>query len=119
MTSCTSRSRPPRSRPPLAVRSRSSFRNARRGRSGQRHTLCTRSGPSGVIMPLIHYRQFLTYPDGNPAANTLFPLMLSGGNVLVPTFVDKAGTIPLPNPVLTGVDGLIDFYAAPGAYAVD
>jgi hypothetical protein len=70
-------------------------------------------------MPLIHYRQFLTYPDGNPAANTLFPLALLGGNSLVPTFADKAGTIPLPNPVLTGADGLIDFYAAPGAYAVD
>lgn len=70
-------------------------------------------------MPLIRYSQYLTYPDGNPAAEASFPVQLSGGNVLVPTFTSKAGTTPLTNPVLTDVDGLSTFYAAPGAYYTD
>ena len=70
-------------------------------------------------MPLIQYGQYLTYPDGSPAAEASFPVMLLGGNVLVPTFSDKAGTIPLANPVLTDTDGLLTFYAAPGAYLTD
>lgn len=70
-------------------------------------------------MPLIKYGQYLTYPDGNPAADASFPVMLLGGNVLVPTFTDKAGTTPLTNPVLTDGDGLLTFYAAPGVYFTD
>lgn len=70
-------------------------------------------------MPLIKYTQFLTYPDGSPAAEASFPVMLLGGNVLVPAFSDKAGTTPLANPVLTDTDGMLTFYAAPGAFATD
>lgn len=70
-------------------------------------------------MPLIHYGQFLAYPDGNPAAEASFPVMLLGGNILVPVYADKAGTTPLDNPVLTDTDGLLEFYAAPGTYCTD
>lgn len=70
-------------------------------------------------MPLIKYGQFLTFPDGSPAAETSFPVMLLGGNVLVPVFADKAGTTPLANPVMTDTDGLLTFYAAPGCFATD
>lgn len=69
-------------------------------------------------MPLIHYRQFLTYPDGNPAANTTFPVWNLGGNVLIPLFSDKLAT-PLANPLMTDAEGLLDFFAPPGAYAVN
>lgn len=69
-------------------------------------------------MPLIHYRQFLTYPDGNPAANVAFPVWNLGGNVVVPLFSDKAGT-PLANPLMTDADGLLEFYAPPGTYTVN
>lgn len=70
-------------------------------------------------MPLIHYRQFLTYPDGDPAANTTFPVWNLGGNVLVPLFSNKLGTVPLANPVMTDSEGLLEFYAPPGPYTVD
>jgi hypothetical protein len=70
-------------------------------------------------MPLIKYSQYLTYPDGSPAAEADFPVQLLGGNVLVPTFTSKAGTTPLANPVMTDVDGLLSFYAAPGAFYTD
>ena len=70
-------------------------------------------------MPLIKYSQFLTYPDGTPAAEASFPVMLLGGNVLVPVFSDKAGTVPLANPVLTDTDGMLTFYAAPGNFHTD
>lgn len=65
-------------------------------------------------MPLIRYSQYITYPDGNPAANIALPVWLLGGNIPVPIFSDKAGTLPLPNPTMTDVDGLISVYAAPG-----
>lgn len=70
-------------------------------------------------MPLIKYSQYLTYPDGTPAAETAFPVMLLGGNILVPVFSDKAGTVPLANPVATDTNGLLTFYAAPGAFVTD
>ncbi len=70
-------------------------------------------------MPLIKYGQYLTYPDGSPAADASFPVQLLGGNVLIPTFTSKAGTTPLTNPVLTDGDGLLTFYAAPGAFFTD
>jgi hypothetical protein len=49
----------------------------------------------------------------------MFPVRLLGGNVLVPLFSDKAGTLPLANPTMTDVDGLATFYAAPGEYSTD
>ena len=70
-------------------------------------------------MPLIKYAQYLTYPDGTPAAEASFPVMLLGGNVLVPVFSDKAGAVPLANPVLTDTNGLLTFYAAPGNFHTD
>ncbi len=70
-------------------------------------------------MPLIKYAQYLTYPDGSPAAGASFPVQLDGGNVLVPVFADKAGATPLANPVLTDQDGLLTFYAAPGSFLTD
>lgn len=69
-------------------------------------------------MPLIHYRQFLTYPDGNPAANTTFPVWNLGGNVLIPLFSDKLAT-PLANPLMTDAEGLLEFFAPPGSYTVN
>lgn len=70
-------------------------------------------------MALIKYFQYLTYPDGSPAAEVELPVQLIGGNVLIPTFSDKAGTTPVDNPVLTDADGLLTFYAAPGAFFTD
>lgn len=70
-------------------------------------------------MPLVKYAQYLTYADGAPAANSAFPVRILGGNVLVPLFSDKAGTVPLANPVPTDGDGLATFYAAPGTYGTD
>jgi hypothetical protein len=70
-------------------------------------------------MPLIKYGQYLTYANGTPAANVLVPVRLLGGNVLVPLFSDKPGTVPLANPVMTDVDGLATFYAAPGEFFTD
>lgn len=70
-------------------------------------------------MPLIKYGQYLTYPDGSPAAEASFPVQLLGGNILVPVFSNKSGTTPLANPVLTDGDGLLIFYAAPGAFFTD
>lgn len=70
-------------------------------------------------MPLIKYSQYLTFPGGSPAADVAVPVQLMGGNVLVPTFSDKAGQLPIDNPVLTDSDGLAVFYAAPGAYFTD
>lgn len=65
-------------------------------------------------MPLIRYTQYITYPDGNPASDVPVALWLLGGNVPVPVFSDKAGTVPVTNPVMTDVDGMVSVYAAPG-----
>ena len=70
-------------------------------------------------MPLVKYGQYLTYPDGSPAAEASFPVQLDGGNVLIPVFADKAGQTPLANPVLTDQDGLLAFDAAPGSFLTD
>jgi len=70
-------------------------------------------------MPLIKYTQYITYPDGNPASNILRPVWLLGGNITVPIFADKAGTVPLPNPTMTDADGMISVYAAPGPLTVE
>ena len=70
-------------------------------------------------MPLIKYTRYISYPTGNPAANTPVAVWLLGGNVLVPLFADKAGTIPLANPVTTDQDGLVSVYAAPGPLTVE
>ena len=70
-------------------------------------------------MPLIHYGQYLTYADGTAVADVSVPVRLLGGNVFVPLFSDKAGTLPLANPVMTDSDGLATFYAAPGEYSTD
>lgn len=65
-------------------------------------------------MPLIRYTQFITYPGGAPASNVSIAVWLLGGNIAVPIFADKAGTVPLPNPTMTDVDGKISVYVAPG-----
>lgn len=70
-------------------------------------------------MPLVKYFQYLTYADGQPAANAAFPVQLLGGNVLTPLFSDKPGAVPLANPIMTDGDGLATFYAAPGDFATD
>lgn len=65
-------------------------------------------------MPLIRYSQYITYPDGSPAASIPLAVWLLGGNVPIPLFADKAGTVPLANPTMTDGDGLISVFAAPG-----
>ena len=70
-------------------------------------------------MPLIKYAQYITYPDGNPAAEVMQTVFLLGGNVAVPMFGDKAGTLPLGNPLTTDGDGLLEFYAAPGSFITE
>lgn len=70
-------------------------------------------------MPLIRYSQYITYPDGNPAATIPLAVWLLGGNVPVPLFSNKAGTLPLPNPTMTDADGLISVYAAPATLTAE
>lgn len=70
-------------------------------------------------MPLIKYMQYITLPDGSPAAEMSIPIHLVGGSVLVPLFADKAAVTPLANPVTTDQDGLAEFYAAPGAFCAE
>lgn len=69
-------------------------------------------------MPLIHYSQYIYFPGGGPAVNYSVEVTLRGGNVAVPLFSDKAGTIPLSNPTLTDNEALLSFYAPPGDYIV-
>jgi hypothetical protein len=71
-----------------------------------------------VTVPLINYSQYIYYPGGDPAGEVLMDVRLTGGNIDVPLFADKAGTSPLTNPVETAADGLLSFYAAPGDYTV-
>ena len=70
-------------------------------------------------MPLIRYFQYITYPDGNPAADREQLVCLLGGNVGVPLFSDKAGSVPLANPLTTDGDGLAEFFAAPGSFITE
>lgn len=70
-------------------------------------------------MPLIKYAAYIYLPGGNPAANMLFPIRITGGNVLVPLRADKAGVSPLSNPLSTDEEGLLEFYAAPGTFCVE
>jgi len=70
-------------------------------------------------MPLIKYSQYITYPNGSPASETTVPVLLTGGNVLVPLFSDKAGTVSLTNPAPTDADGLLTFFAAPGSFCTE
>ena len=70
-------------------------------------------------MPLIKYQRYITYPDGNPAADRAQMILLYGGNVPVPLYGDKAGTAPLSNPVMTDSEGLAEFYAAPGEFITE
>jgi hypothetical protein len=70
-------------------------------------------------MPLISYECYVTYPNGNPAANREQLICLLGGNIGVPLFTDKAGTVPLANPVTTDGDGLATFFAAPGSFITE
>lgn len=70
-------------------------------------------------MPLIKYSQYLTYPDGNPASGIVRSVCWLGGSRPIPLFSDKAGTTPLANPVTADVEGLVEFYAAPGCYVTE
>lgn len=70
-------------------------------------------------MPLIKYMQYITYPDEVPVANMPLAVTRAGGNILVPTFSDKAGTVPLANPVMSDSDGLVTFYAPPDNFTTD
>lgn len=70
-------------------------------------------------MPLIKYSGYIFLPGGNPAANMPFAIKLVGGNRLIPLLADKQGNAPLPNPLMTDADGLLMFYAAPGAFCVE
>jgi hypothetical protein len=70
-------------------------------------------------MPLISYECYVTYPDGTPAANREQLICLLGGNVGVPLFTNKAGTVPLANPLTTDGDGLATFFAAPGSFITE
>lgn len=67
-------------------------------------------------MVLALYSQYISYPSGTPAANVQVNVHTAGGNVLIPLFLDQAGTVPQANPATTDGDGLLMFYAAPGDF---
>jgi hypothetical protein len=70
-------------------------------------------------MPLIEYECYITYPDGHPAVGREQLICMLGGNVGVPLFQDKAGAVPLANPLTTDGDGLATFFAAPGSFITE
>lgn len=70
-------------------------------------------------MQLVKYSALLFLPGGNAAAGITVAVMLDGSNQSALLFTDAAGSTAKPNPVTTDMNGITEFYAAPGIYIVD
>lgn len=67
-------------------------------------------------MTLALYSDNYWYPDGTFAVGVRYDVFPRLSNVHAPLFQDALGTIPLPNPGLSGAGGLITFYVDNGDY---
>lgn len=69
-------------------------------------------------MALAHYAEQYWYPDETFAVGVAYHVFPRLSNVHAALFQDALGTVPLPNPGVTGAAGLIDFWVAEGDYYV-
>ena len=67
-------------------------------------------------MALAPYTEFYWYPDESFAVGVEYHVFPRFSNIHEPLFQDQAGTIPLPNPGLTGAGGVVSFFAENGDY---
>lgn len=67
-------------------------------------------------MPLRLYEDTFWFPDGTLSANVEARVFTLGGPVLADLWANEAGTIPLPNPLLTDGLGVLTFWAEQGDY---
>lgn len=66
------------------------------------------------MLPL--YRAMIFFPGGNPAAGASINVSSDGSNVAPLLYLDSAGTLVSPNPIIADGMGTITFYASPGFY---
>lgn len=67
-------------------------------------------------MALAPYTESYWYPDETFAVGSVYHVFPRFSNVHAALFQDQAGTIPLPNPGLTGAGGVIQFFVDNGDY---
>lgn len=67
-------------------------------------------------MALAPYTEAYWYPDESFAVGVEYHVFPRFSNVHAPLFQDQAGTIPLPNPGLTGAGGVIQLFVDNGDY---
>lgn len=67
-------------------------------------------------MALAQYTESYWYPDETFAVGVAYHVFPRLSNVHAPLFQDQAGTIPLPNPGVTGAGGVVSFYVDTGDY---
>lgn len=67
-------------------------------------------------MALAPYVEAYWYPDETFAVGVEYHVFPRFSNIHEPLFQDQAGTIPLPNPGLTGAGGVVSFFAENGDY---
>jgi hypothetical protein len=67
---------------------------------------------------LVLYSQFLSFPDGTPAANFSLSVYPRASNQPALIFIDSAGATPAPNPFTTDGNGFMSWYAAPDEHEV-
>lgn len=65
-----------------------------------------------------HYSEKWWYSTGGLATNQRAVVFEENDNVLAAIYSDAGLTIPLPNPTTTDANGVLEFYAADGAYWV-
>lgn len=67
-------------------------------------------------MPLAQYSDTFWLPSGLPAALMEARVFLEGSGTLAALWADSAGTIPVPQPVVTSGSGGLTFWAELGSY---
>jgi hypothetical protein len=67
-------------------------------------------------MPLAPYEESYWFPDGTFAEGVQYHVFPRLSNVPAALFQDQAGTVPLPNPGVTGPGGVISFFVTNGDY---
>lgn len=67
-------------------------------------------------MPLAPYSETYWYADETFAEGVPLHIFPRFSNVHAPLFADAAGTIPLPNPVMTGPGGAVSLWVENGDY---
>ena len=70
-------------------------------------------------MALVLYSSMLFFPGGNPAIGASIDISLDASNQPPYLYLDAAGTLPAPNPMIADGTGTITFYAAPSFYLAE